>query len=472
MNIPSRLHIHVSNYQPLQIVKAITSDSFQIEVKDDELFTPTIAVLDAATGIPLKCVVTLEGDKDAPAINVCFVSVSVRTTEVDRPKKKSHQTLYRVERKTQSRHIVNGKTRLQFSFFQANVDYVITFSVHSIIDSEELECIGYTAESAICIIHTVHRFCMVGSVWKRPSPLEYSGPCASTKFHKFMDSFTNILFEGKSDKVDSITSQVISDRKTALDTKAIVLIHQALEMMLNRGLVEEPLAKLEEVHRISQSPDTQNGLLLQAQAFRYKAYLLRLQGKLETALEFIEKTRSIYLEAAPSCDTCCMFDEEARILETLYKGNMNLQIRQRILRLLEHAIADSYYSEYWQSQAVCVVHIHKAVFHLTRTPQELPESSDYTPTEEDLDLAECHLKAAPLHTLRTEIHTYRAAYYTAMCDLHWWRHDFEKSIEYAEQGKQLCIKGNFTIILPRLEARLKQLAIIVNEQNQFDNLLQ
>ena len=41
-------------------------------------------------------------------------------------------------------------------------------------------------------------------------------------------------------------------------------------------------------------------------------------------------------------------------------------------------IADSYYSEYWQSQ----------VFHLTRTPQELPESSDYT---QDLDLAECHL---------------------------------------------------------------------------------
>ena len=92
------------------------------------------------------------------------------------------------------------------------------------------------------------------------------------------------------------------------------------------------------------------------------------------------------------------------------------------------------------------------------------------PAEEDLDLAECHLKAAPLDTLRTEIHTYRVAYFTAMHDLHWWRHDFEKSIEYAEQGKQLCIKGKITFLLPRLEARLKQLAIIINEQNLFDQL--
>ena len=285
-----------------------------------------------------------------------------------------------------------------------------------------------------------------------------------------MDSFTNILFEGKSDKVDSITSKVIGDPRATLDRKAVVLIHQALEMILNRGLVEEPLAKLKEVHRMSLSSDIQNGLLLQAQAFRYQAFLLRVQGKFKEALQFIEKARSIYLEAAPSCDTCCMFDEEAYILQDLYKGDMNQQIRQKILRLLEHAIADSYYGEYWQSQAVCVVHIHKAVFHLTRTPQELPESSDYIPTEEDLDLAERHLKAAPLDTLRTEIHTYRVAYFTAMCDLHWWRHDFEKSIEYAEQGKQLCIKGKFTSLLPRLEARLKQLAIIVNEQNLFDQL--
>lgn len=88
MNIPPRLHIHVSNYQPLQIVKAITSDNLhnpQAELKDDQLFTPTIAVLDAATGTPLNCVVTLVGDKDAPATNVCFIGVTVRPTEVNGP---------------------------------------------------------------------------------------------------------------------------------------------------------------------------------------------------------------------------------------------------------------------------------------------------------------------------------------------------------------------------------------------------
>ena len=126
-----------------------------------------------------------------------------------------------------------------------------------------------------------------------------------------MDTFTNILIEGKSDKVDSITSKVIGDPRATLDKKAVVLIHQALEMILNRGLVEKPLAKLKEVHRMSLSSDIQNGLLLQAQAFRYQAFLLRVQGKFKEALQFIEKARSIYLEAALSCNTCCMFDEEA-----------------------------------------------------------------------------------------------------------------------------------------------------------------
>ena len=194
MNIPPRLHIHVSNYQPLQIVKAITSDNLhkpQAELKHDQLFTPTIAVLDAATGTPLNCVVTLVGDKDAPATNVCFIGVTVRPTEVNRPKNKCHETLYQIEKHTQydNKYIANGKAKINLSFFQANVDYIITFSIHSIIDSEELECIGYTAENAICVIHTVHKFCTVGTIWKRPSPLEYSGPCASKNFHKFMDSF-------------------------------------------------------------------------------------------------------------------------------------------------------------------------------------------------------------------------------------------------------------------------------------------
>ena len=476
MNIPPRLQIHVSNYQPLQIVKAITRDNPQSELKDDQLFKPTIAVLDAATGIPLKCVVTLEGDKDVPMNAVCFVRVSVRSAEADRPKKKSHQALYQIERKMQydSRYTANGKLCIQFCFFQANTEYIIKFSIHSIFDSKEFECIGYTADSSVCVIHTVHQYCTVGrNAWKRPSLLEYSGPCTAKSFHEFMNFFTNLLFSGESEKIDFIASRIIGDRKAALDKKALTLIHQALEMLVNRGLVEEANAKLEAVHQMAKSPEVQNGLLLQAQAFRFQAFSLRLQGQFKEALEFIEKTRSIYLEAAPSCDTCCMFDEEARILEKLYKGNMNLQIRLRILRLLEHAIADSYHSEYWQCQAICVVHIHKAVFHLTRTPEELPESSDYVPTEEDLRLAECHLKAAPLDTLRTQIHTYRVAYYTAMCDLYWWRCDYGKSIEYAEQGKQLCIKGGFAILLPRLEARLERLAILVKEQESdiFDQLL-
>ena len=131
-------------------------------------------------------------------------------------------------------------------------------------------------------------------------------------------------------------------------------------------------------------------------------------------------------------------------------------------RILDRAIADSYYGTGWERLMIFNGHIYKALFCLNGVfdlnvgsiPQHTP-----TDSEEDISLAEQHLNTVPVE-LVSNIHMHEVQYHIALSDLNRWKGNIGSARKHAKAAKQLCVgKKYLTNLIPLLDVRLQQLQL-------------
>ena len=471
MPFPQRLQISVPIH--CATVKAVTTELSnnpeRIPQDDDQWLTLAVSIQDSSSGVPLSCVVALQGEEltTTKGQMICFLSLKIDVVGDDQlqmnlPQARNQKAAYFIQRHRKSKCTPNGKATFQVCFFLADANYIISLNIHSVYDEDGLECIGYTVEhytGFISTIKTVER-----NAFKAPPLLKYEGPLASKKFQKLMLLYTQLFYQGKKEDSNMIMSRVTSSDSTNPDIKLYMLIYKATEKAFN----VQTITQLEELFQKSHSLKYQNGYLLQAVAMMSLSQTHSFQGRTEKSLECIRHSRSLCLEIAPSYLTSCVFFNDARILISMHKGNMTPSIKRRILELLDRSIADSYYGTGWQRLMIFQTHVFKAMFCLNGVLDlHVTSTGNYTPTEEDISIAEQHLNAAPLEFV-SEVHMDKVVYYAALSDLNRWKENTKRAREYAEVAKQLCVeKGFFANVIPSLEARLKQL-----EPDTIDEILE
>ena len=453
MPLPPKLQVHIPTHCATIKATPTTEDTTP---NKDEKFTLKVTIRDAATGTPLDCLVGLQGDS---AIRnrgqlTCLLSLSVSNTGSIQNQRLKTESLpeYKIWRSKKSVYTANGRVTLHMCFYEANTNYIVTLGMASVIDEEEIECMGYTVEhytGFVSTYRTVER-----AAFKAPALKKYEGEMGTLRFNKLMSIYNKMFYEGQSDSSNMIMDRMILEWSTATpDVKLYMRLTRATE----KSFDPQTITKLEDI--LKELGSSRNAFLLEGETMMALSQMYALQGNKDKALECIHHSRSICLEAVPSHLTSCVYFTDARNLIHANKDNITPEIKGRILELFDRSIADSYYGVGWERLMTFNGHVYKALFCLNGIIDlSIHSSQRYCPNGEDISLAEQHLKAAPLDVVN-DIHMHIIIYNIAMSDLHRWKEDRSMAREYAEKAKTLCVeKGYYTSgMVKAIETRLELL---------------
>jgi len=269
MPFPQRLQISVPIH--CATVKAVTTELSdnpeRIPQDDDTWLTLAVSIRDSSSGVPLSCVVALQGEEltTPKGQMICFLSLKIDVVGDDQsqlnfPQARNPKAAYFIQRHRKSKCTPNGKATFQVCFFLADANYIISLNIHSVYDEDGLECIGYTVEHYTGFVSTVKT--VERNAFKAPPLLKYEGQLVSKKFHKLMSLYTLMFYKGKKEDANMIMSRVTSSDSTNPDIKLYMLIYKATE----KAFAVQTITQLEELFQKSHSLDNQNGFLLQADA--------------------------------------------------------------------------------------------------------------------------------------------------------------------------------------------------------------
>lgn len=456
--LPSKLQVHI----PVHCATLKATGSFdRIPDGKDERLILDVSILDAATQVPLKCVVALRDDTvPSQEQMVCFLSLSVdfvgdnQTVSKCGLKQEIECTeLYNIWRSKKSAYTANGQAKFYMCFYKTDANYIVTLNIDSVLDEEGIQCLGYTVEhytGFVSTFKTVER-----SAFKAPPLLKFEGEIAKPKFNKLMSIYSKEFYEGRAATSSMIMSMMTSSDCTAtLDVRLYMSVSKATE----KSLTPQTITELDSILKQCRSMDSRNGFLIEALIMMALSQVHSLQGGREKALQCIHHSRSICLEAAPSHLTSCVFFNDARSMIGVNKDAMTPEIKRRILELFDRAIADSYYGNGWERIMIFNGHVNKALFCLNGTINICPPSeSSYIPTKEDISMAEQHLKAAPIDVVN-EIHRHMAIFDIAMSDLHRWKGNKSEARQCIKKARSLCTEKGYSLhMIPAMDDRLKLL---------------
>ena len=117
--------------------------------------------------------------------------------------------------------------------------------------------------------------------------------------------------------------------------------------------------------------------------------------------------------------------------------------------------------EEYEKYRLYLLFTEKAKLHLRSVliTDELP-SEEYYPSQDDLKKAELCLDGASQHEskLPDQANNYKGNYYLTLSDLHLWKEEYLKAIEYAEQAKDHFNNGpKVNLYIERTQKPLKLL---------------
>ena len=475
---PQRIKINVSNYKLLQEIKTISKERLllpshkQLKLHEEEQFSPQLTIRDAETCRPFNCTILLPDESPPPMKTVstllCRLYITVEPHHFFRmrplPKLYHMQRSGPLVQSTASVHI-------QFCFIQAYTDYVITFSVASIIDNEGIEHIGYSCENCQCVVRAVDQH--ANSILSMPHVFtQYKIPCQKALYRKFDETFNNLLYSGShTAKVDQLVSTITSNQNLSPDFKIEALCFQASERQL-RYLPGESLSILDRALVLADQPSCMNSQLLKGRIFACCTSALRMQHQYDDALKHIQQAKCMYFSAAPSGDTSNVFYEEAILREFLSDHSKDRSEREHLYFMaIEHA---RFGSQLEDDHDLCVMQISKAVYHLKSvyiSKLKPPISQDnlfqLQPTLDDLSKAEESLRVAEIDIHEMNPFT-KGNYYRAMSDLHLWRKDYQEAIQYAESAKQQYTLEHLDSLVSYIEARLSLLTKLAKQQTEAE----
>ena len=454
--LPSKLRIHVPVH--CAAVKA-TSHEFDMKPEGDAKLILDVSIRDASTDMPFKCVVALQSDSitsDKQKV-VCCLSISVDIAgDVIKQRSEAEACdlkLFDVWRSKKSKYIENGHARFYMCFYKADVNYIVTLNIDSVLDEEAVPFGGYAVEHYTGFFST---YKTVGrNAFNPPPKKSFEGAIASKRFNTLMSVYNKQFYEGKMHDANMIMSKMTSSDSSAdPDIKLYMLVTKATE----KSLQPQTLLDLRDILKQCQSMDSRNGFLLEGFVAMALSQVHSLQGGREKAVSYMHHSRSICLEATPSHFTSCVFFNHARNTIGANQDSMTPAIKRRILELFDRAIADSYYGTGWERMMTFNGHVYKALFCLNGTIDiRPPTQSIYVPMREDISLAEQHLKAAPLEVV-CDVHMHKVIYDIAMSDLNRWKGEKTEAREFIERARSVCVeKGYFVTRIPAMDDRVKLL---------------
>jgi len=444
--IQKQFSICVSNYRPLQrvvTVHEVFARFTDLKLRKEEIFNPVVTVIDSDTDQPVHVQFTGTGEHDhSHRVKelCCYLSVEVDVhpfSDVTHVAKRTHEV--------RECFSVDNEVALHFCFFQANSEYVVTFSVKHVTNAEGFECFGYRSNTFRCVLHTVSREQFNANtpdgivMVKGMQLIEFSGPCAGNEFNEFTKRFLKLILQGNQcDAVMKLTKET-TNSKQPLDLKVAALCFLALQLTRDSQRTQETCAILDQALELSYKLECKNGLLLRGRIFRYYSTVHRQKGDISKALTSIDNARSAYFSAAPSYDTANLLCEEAALHEELLRNTMS-EGNRRVEQLWNLGIAHSHYVLDHERPVLCLMYTRKAAFHLKSfqvSVLQMHSLSYLRPTKQDIQIAESCLSAVPFDLLE-EVSTYKVHYYLTYSDIHLWRNQYREAIAFAEAAKEQC----------------------------------
>lgn len=478
-SVPQYVRVMVSNYQPLQKIYAIAEGECQSrEIKTEEQFCPIATIVDTATQQPLDCVLLLHGEKP-PEVSrrtlFCYIAVQVTFSE---ERSSCPHPLYHME----SKPCTQGKLPLVFCFHHPGTVCVIQLSVHSMVDSEGVEYM-YDAVDCTCVVQIIDREqhqCVSTDVHgvervKEPPLIRYIGSLATKHYHKIAQQFE--IVSPKAESLQQLASKITSGDFSD-DIKVIALCWEALIDIQGKPKYNEGLLKT--AWEIASKMTCRNGVLLQGRVQRHWAHLQCVQGNYEEALKFISLAKQRFANAAHSNETASLIYTEIllewRRLSRSPHPSAFSQLYKSTERNYDLLLKHSEFMEEYEKYRLYLYFTEKAKLHLRSVliTDELP-SEEYHPSEDDLKQAESCLNGAVLYEneLPEQANNYKGNYYLTLSDLHLWKEEYSEAMEYAEQAKELFMRGpKVNLYIERTQKRLKLLKGKQFEDEAFKNLFE
>ena len=193
---------------------------------------------------------------------------------------------------------------------------------------------------------------------------------------------------------------------------------------------------------------------------------MALCGNCKKALHYISLAKQRFAIAAPFVETARVIYTEIQVeLHGLFSAPLPLafsQVYESTERNYDLLLKQSEFIEEYEKHHLYLFLTEKAKLHLRSVliTDELP-SQEYWPSQDDIKKAELCLETALPHKnkLPDQANEYEENYYLALSDLHLWKQQYSKAIDYVKSAKDLFIGGLKVTCLSinRPERRLKLL---------------
>ena len=448
----------------------------------DEQFSPTVTIVDSGTQRPLDCVLLLHGEKP-PEVRTLFCYIAVQVSYCDTHGSHPHPP-YHME----SKPCTQGKLPLIFCLHQPGTVCVIQMSIHSIMDSEGVEYM-YHSECCTCVVQVVgqeQHQCYPGTQHgvvrvKEPPLVRYTGPLATKRFHMLKELFTEMFVSASYERIQLLSKHILVESSISLDIKVCALCWEALSMAVHENY-EHAEELLKTAWQKASQLECQNGLLLQGRVLRHLAVMQSFQGDDDKALEYVLGAKERLFNAAPSNETA--FTLHTELVVKRHRRTLSSELYQSTERdyelLLEHAkymeeyellLEHAKYVEEHKKPVVCNFFTMKASFHLRSDliTDTLPPK-EYWPSPDDLRKAEQCTKWVSLHIVPSQSNFYIARYLHTLCDLHIWKKQYSKAMQYLEIARNIGIKLDVTV--HNLDQRLKLLRKLKDNDKIDETLIE
>ena len=255
---------------------------------------------------------------------------------------------------------------------------------------------------------------------KEPPLIRYTGPLATTKYHKLEKVFTGLYLSPGHERIQQLSKRILHESSISPDIKVLALCWKALSVALHKNYkhAEEVLAT---AFKIASNLECENSSLLQGRVLRHLAFMQYAQHYDDKALEYMSGAKESLFLASPSNETAFAVHTELlvksrRLFSTpaSFSSEQFLSAERDYELLLKHAE----YMEEYEQPLICSFHAVKASFHLRSAliKDNLPPE-EYWPTPDDLRKAEECLNRVSLDAMPDQSNFYTAQYYRTCCDL-------------------------------------------------------
>ena len=484
--LPQHLKVTVSNFQIPSRIMAISEQVIlhpdYEKLKDNEKCSLLLVICNADSdtlqAIPL-CVDLYEaGMKERNS--TCYLSVNVNLQSANASQNQAKQPTFHIQKKT---ILEPGQIALQFSFSQPDVLYAISFSLHSIIDSEGIQVISCSFESSTYLMYTAN--CL--PVYQDEAPVlgsglpqhELTGPLRGSKYHQIVSTIKKKGLSGKIQLVQHFTNQFQESPNTSCDIKVVALVYAASFISLyNSSEMSRSKELLDKALKLSVNPDCQNSKLLEGMVFTYQAQALRVEGRYKEAQFFLDKAKVAYFDAAPSYLTSSVHYQQAMIYASQCGGAMTADVKQKVAQQLALMISHGQRSEGYDLQQRTIFGLtSKAMLHLNlfypfhQHHQERVSPTDPKPSSEELQQAKACLDAVDKEhnkIVNMEDSIDNALYYLTLSEYYRFSDNYVQAEHNLEVAKKHAIGGNFNLLLEPINVRLA----LVGSPNTFEKILQ